>query len=150
MQMAIDSLFLFQLIIFFSKKFNHQFTYQFRLINSQTDKILLWKSNLKLSNIITVYQEGNAFALCQLTPKKPIIQCQSFVAPFYTCKQCETNMQVKYELTFRGKVNADHRNINNTSAKDVKTIWNCLKIALPDTIDEVCETKKNKIDVRVN
>lgn len=59
-------------------------------------------------------------------------------------------MQVKYEQTFRGKVNAGHRNINTTSAKDVKTIWNCLKIALPDTIDKVCETKKNKIDVRVN
>lgn len=53
-------------------------------------------------------------------------------------------MQVKYEQTFRGKVNAGHRNINTTSAKDVKTIWNCLKIALPDTIDEVCETKKKQ------
>ena len=50
-------------------------------------------------------------------------------------------MQEKIEQTFRGKVNVDHRNINNTSTEDIKTIRDCYKTALFDT-NEVCETKK--------
>ena len=51
-------------------------------------------------------------------------------------------MQEKLEQDFRGEVNVHHRNINNTSTDDIKTIWDCPKTALLDTTKEVCETNK--------
>ena len=128
---------------FFVKRDSHLITYQSGNAKTQIDFILLRKRNLKMAKDIKAIPSEECvpqhkLLICELRLRTPKPHPKPFSPKLRYWKLKEPTVQEEYERVFKSKVNA----INIVEAS-TEEIWNQLKTALPDTINETCgKTKK--------